>query len=485
VFDSITYDKGAGVLAMLENYIGEEAFREGVRRHMARFPHGVANSDDFVTSMAEGSGHPEIAGAFRSFIDQPGVPLVEARLQCPIDAPPRVQVSQSRYLPLGSAITTEEQSWQLPICVSHWGDSGRGRTCALVSVSEDLIELDTPSCPESVHPNAEGAGYYRFSLDESGWTTLIATASSLTPNEALAAVDSLDAGFRAGVISADIFVDGLVAFAARPEWDVASAVSSRLVSIGAILDTGQYSVLRGLLKATFRPRLLDLEQDDSDNALLARASLYNLLALTAEDETIRADLAALAAERIGYGGSAPDADAIEPDFLDTALSVGVHEFGESFFDMLFAVVETTSDAAFRQAALNALARAEDISLARRLREMLRDGDIRGEEALRMLRIQLARRATRLDAWDWVKANADSVISMTPETFRSSSIPSFGQSFCTTELGVDLSNFVAANAEALPGHERSLAQIQEQIGLCDSLRGARADELYAAINRAML
>jgi alanyl aminopeptidase len=102
----------------------------------------------------------------------------------------------------------------------------------------------------------------------------------------------------------------------------------------------------------------------------------------------------------------------------------------------------------------------------------------------MLRIQLARRTTRSDAWEWVKANAESVISMTPETFRSRSIPSFGQSFCTIERRADLSRFVAANAEALPGHERSLAQIQEQIGLCASLRGARADELYAALGRAM-
>jgi cytosol alanyl aminopeptidase len=164
--------------------------------------------------------------------------------------------------------------------------------------------------------------------------------------------------------------------------------------------------------------------------------------------------------------------------------VGVQEFGEPFFEMLFAAAKTTSDAAFRQAALNALARTEDASLARRLREMVRDGDIRGEEALRMLRIQLARRATRSDAWEWVKANAETVISMTPETFRSRSIPSFGQSFCTLERRADLSRFVAANAEALPGHERSLAQIQEQIGLCASLRGALADELYAALNRVV-
>src|SRR5262249_35157045 len=39
-FDSITYDKGAGVIGMLESYLGEERFRAGVRLHLSRHMHG-------------------------------------------------------------------------------------------------------------------------------------------------------------------------------------------------------------------------------------------------------------------------------------------------------------------------------------------------------------------------------------------------------------------------------------------------------------
>ena len=58
-FDSITYRKGGGVLSMFESFVGEEAFRDGVRLHMERYADDVATGDDFFRSIADGSGNPE------------------------------------------------------------------------------------------------------------------------------------------------------------------------------------------------------------------------------------------------------------------------------------------------------------------------------------------------------------------------------------------------------------------------------------------
>jgi alanyl aminopeptidase len=52
-FDSITYRKGGGVLSMFESFVGEEAFRDGVRLHMKRYADDVATADDFFESIAE------------------------------------------------------------------------------------------------------------------------------------------------------------------------------------------------------------------------------------------------------------------------------------------------------------------------------------------------------------------------------------------------------------------------------------------------
>ena len=187
-FDSISYEKGAGVLAMFESYIGEEAFRAGVRTHLERFAHSVADADQFVESLAQGSGRREIVESFRSFVDQPGVPVVEARLDCAAGAP-RIELRQRRYAPLGSAIDAEAQQWQIPVCVAYDEADRPGRVCAMLSERSTTIDLDIDSCPTAIHPNSRGAGYYRFTLDEPGWTALLGRASALEPAEALTLVD--------------------------------------------------------------------------------------------------------------------------------------------------------------------------------------------------------------------------------------------------------------------------------------------------------
>ena len=55
-FDAITYLKGGAVLGMFESWLGEDGFRAGIRTHMQRFPHGVADVEDFMASLAKGSG---------------------------------------------------------------------------------------------------------------------------------------------------------------------------------------------------------------------------------------------------------------------------------------------------------------------------------------------------------------------------------------------------------------------------------------------
>ncbi|MCA1777958.1 MAG: M1 family metallopeptidase, partial [Xanthomonadaceae bacterium] len=138
-FDGITYSKGGAVLSMFEGWIGEQAFRDGVRLHMRRFENGVADYQDFLASLAEGSGRPELVEAFSSFLFQPGVPLISVKLSCNAERP-TLRVAQSRYLPLGSQ-ADRDQRWQLPLCVRFGDADSSQRHCSLLDAAEDVIDL--------------------------------------------------------------------------------------------------------------------------------------------------------------------------------------------------------------------------------------------------------------------------------------------------------------------------------------------------------
>src|SRR6185503_13934421 len=57
-FDEITYQKGQSFIRMLESYLGEEPFREGIRCYMARHKFGNTTTADLWAALAEISGRP-------------------------------------------------------------------------------------------------------------------------------------------------------------------------------------------------------------------------------------------------------------------------------------------------------------------------------------------------------------------------------------------------------------------------------------------
>src|SRR5262249_60373109 len=62
----------------------------------------------------------------RSFIDQPGVPLVSARAACDAGAPPAIELRQRRFVPAG--LLAPPQRWKIPVCVAHGAAGDRKRT---------------------------------------------------------------------------------------------------------------------------------------------------------------------------------------------------------------------------------------------------------------------------------------------------------------------------------------------------------------------
>jgi alanyl aminopeptidase len=483
-FDGITYQKGGGVLDMLERFTGEEEFRAGVRLHMDRFADGTADAEDFIASVAEGSGQAEIEAAFMSFIEQPGVPLLSTEVVCEPGQPPRLEVSQTRYAPLGSAIDPGESEWRVPMCVSYSADGGDQATCAMLRESSQSIVLDAGECPTSVHPNADGAGYYRFALEPTWWEGLIAEAQSLPATEALALADSLDASFRAGVVPSETYVQGLAALAMHETWDVTDFVTEKLEDIRSVIKPEDLDAVHASFRSLVKPQYEALGDADDPASALLRQRLQRFLVVITEDPALREPLAVMAAARVGLDGD-PDPAAAPEDQLETILTVGVQDLGQPFFDALLQEALASEDPTFRSSAMGALGRTDDPGLLDSLHTALLVEDFKGTEFSRILFRLMARPKSREATFDWLQANDVIVLEVIPEGFRSDRVPWLGYGFCTGPEADTWQGFVESHAELLPGYERSLAQAVEYINLCSALREARGSELAGAFKAASL
>ncbi|HEY8265976.1 MAG TPA: M1 family metallopeptidase [Steroidobacteraceae bacterium] len=477
-FDAITYQKGGGVLSMLERFVGEREFRDGVRQYLKQHEDGTATAEDFIGSIAAVSRRDDIQPAFQSFISQPGVPLVSVRLDCNDPAHPRLQVGQSRYAPLGSAIQPQASQWQIPFCVSWQDGDRRASQCALLAERRQTLNLEAASCPVALLPNADGAGYYRFTVDEGGWRQLIESAPRLKPAEALVLVDALDAAFRAGTVPAPLYLSGLAALVNHDAWDVADAATDRLEDIADIYDSKELPAVESALRALVAPRYARLAGANDTGSELLHKSLQRFLIVMAKDRAMRAPLAAQAAKVIGLEGKS-DATAADPAELETVLTVGVQDLGQPFFDKLLGQLAASEDQTFRDAAIGALARVEDPALVRKLQAAVMAKTFKGTEIFRVLNRQMNRPATTESTYAWLRQNVDEILPLVPEGYRSNFVPYLGSRFCSAARADEWRAFVVAHADALPGYERDLDQATESIRLCAALKTARGGELLAA------
>lgn len=477
-FDSLTYSKGGGVLSMFESYLGEETFRDGVRLHLARHPHGVATSDEFFTALADASGQPAVVKAFRGFVEQPGVPLVSTSLSA--DGT-RLALSQSRYRPIGVTYAGE-QSWQVPVCVSLYGEESTVKRCLLLT--KEGSDLELPADTRAVMPNAAGAGYYRFAMDAKALSALVDLADTLPDPEALALVDSIVAAFRAGRLS---FVD-VVSAARRLAWHhnrlVTMALSDELVGIkDRWADAKERDAISALLIDIYEPRLaaLGLEpragayaNQDTQQRLL-RTSLARLLATDAKHAPTVAILVD-AARR-----SLKDPKALDPEFRPVAWSVGVRELGPAFAEEMARIVATSENSADRQAAAGALGAAEDPAASMATLELAIRPNVRVNEMATIIFRQLGQPETREVAWSWLGANFERMRDRLPG-FAQEYVYAAPTSFCDARLRASTKTFLD---EAVAGkHVSTLraARTLESIDLCMAQKAALGGQVREVLEQ---
>ncbi|MBK5921971.1 hypothetical protein CCR80_13100 [Rhodothalassium salexigens] len=481
-FDGITYSKGGGVLEMFESFLGEAAFRDGVRLHMERFAHDVADVNDFMASLAEGADRPDVVEAFESFLYQKGVPLVTASANC-TDGSATVSLSQRRYLPMGSDAEADQQ-WQIPVCVAYGGDGERGKACALLDAEQASPITIDGQCPAWIMPNANGSGYYRWTLDDAGWRALIDHFDALNTRERLSLGDSLAAGFNADAVAVATLVDAARIQAKAEAREVVMSPVGDLASLHAMVDDdATEEAIEALVRELYAPKLDEIGLSPSESegveVSLMRAPLVSTLARLGQHDDLRDTLVDMAETYVGDEGEPLDPTAIDPSLIGVALAVAVDEGDDAFAETLKAKALASRDASFRQRALVALARSEDDDMAEAMRTLALTDAVRDNEATAILFTLMGVDEHTDDMWDWIReeANFDGVLARIP-TWNKGGIARVGSVFCSADKAAEVKAFFEGRIETLEGGPRALAQTLEGIDLCAAAKAAKADEVKA-------
>ena len=482
-FDEITYQKGAAVIAMFERWMGRDAFRAGITSYLAAHQNGTATADDLFAALSVAAGR-DVGAPFRSFVSQPGVPLVEASLSCSPNGN-YLSLRQSRHLPLGSA-GDPARTWQIPVCAKVPDGKATQEACTLLTGPEGSLPLPTAKCPAWVMPNADAAGYYVLSMPPADMKKLTTAAwKHLDAPERIAVVHALRTSWTRGTRVADV-LPLLTPLATQPERAVAQAVADPFRTAKSWLAApAEREAIEKNAQRVFAPAWKEVgwepkkprpgektppPEDDERRGL--RADLLQIMVFVARDPAVRKEAAERGRAYVGFGkDGALHPEVADKDQLGACLHAAAEEGDAAFFDHLLRLLDRTTDEAIRNRIVTALGHFKSPDLAARALALTFDARIQQNETLMILDEQLHAPETRDAAWRWFEANVDQLAQRRPPS-RRGQLPWLATSFCDRPHADRLSNLFAERIEALQGGPRNLAAALEAIHLCAARRAVQ-------------
>jgi aminopeptidase N len=208
-FDEITYQKGEAVIRMLEAYVGEDAWRRGVRAYMREHAYGNTASGDLWRQVERAAAKPVTAIA-HDFTLQPGVPLIRVGEAVCRNGSTTVALTQGEF----SRDQPERKplSWRVPVIAQTVGATAPART--LISGGKGSLTL--PGCGPVV-VNAGQSGYYRTLYSQAGFARLSGQFAALAPIDQLGVLSDTWSLGMAGLQPASNFLDLAQAAAANAD----------------------------------------------------------------------------------------------------------------------------------------------------------------------------------------------------------------------------------------------------------------------------
>jgi alanyl aminopeptidase len=462
-YDDITYLKSLAVINMVDQFFGPDTFRPALGRYIETFSDGVADSPDFYRVIGVETSTPALTETFRGFVEQTGVPLLEATQNCDAGDEPSLTIRQSRYKALGSPIDDSAKKWSIPVCVR----SNKADRCGMMTEAQETLPLTDEECPQWVMPNAWGAGYYRWTLDNLGWAALIDSFDELTPVEALSAVDSAFAAFEAGKLDESILLNIVVASSRVRARQVVTAPLPYLQKyVSQHFSTADKTNFLAFARDLYQPIVESSASSAEDDAQLLHSQLVSFMALTALDPDSRNLLRGMAQSFTGFE-RARDDDAMPSDLYYPAIAVAIQDAGDDFLHHVIKFRRELDDPVFEDASANAVGHVNNPDLLEIVHELALSEQLGPRETFGMMRTALSESALRDQHWTWLQDNFPAIVDKIPTQWRRRT-PRMAANFCDPARRAELGDLFEDYADLVAGYQRSLRQADESIGLCIAL-----------------
>ena len=487
---AITYAKGSSMFRMFEAFVGRDAWRSFLQSYLRAHAWGTATADELLVQLSDNFG-PATATAMRSFLEQPGVPRISARLRCDPLQPPRVWLSQQRSLPAG-VTDPDPKLWSLPVCLRYGDARSSSQQCVSLSAPAVIVELRELSaaaragerCPTWMILNADAVGYYRSAVDPKVARALLTPSSAIakaakpTPAERMMLVEDL----RAAVARDELGLDKLLALVPVIAADPDDKVARRALAAAELrldgLDDATYAAARRWRYRTFKARAQQLgwrrgAKDSEERHELRQA----IVPVVADDDPALTSEAVRLAERW-----LADRSGLDDDLVDAALSTAARKGDAARFARYVAAEQAARDRSEHRRLLGALGDFTDPALAGQALALVLRPDVDLRDSIGIVYRVLWQRENRDLGLAFLDAHLDELLARMRDDEASWFLAAVAGAFCDADRKAHVAALVAPRATKVDGAQASVTRALEQADRCIALVQRELPALHRVVDR---
>jgi len=456
-FDVITYWKGAGVVRMIEGFLGEQVFRDGVRSYLNRYREANASADDFWRELGVASGR-DVATIANAWIHEPGHPLVRSSARVD-DGGLRVTLQQERFFADATGGAGSTQRWPVPIVIKY----GRGATISeqRILFQEESTEVTLPEA-DWYFPNSDANGFYRFTMEGEALPQLVAVLQRvLQPHERLALADNQWALLRAGKVSVADYLRLLEGYRDETDRAVMSVIAEQLawLSLHAVSDEARPR-FEAFVRAYYQPQFdrmgWDPQVGENADDRQRRATVIAALGSTGREPSLRAEAVKRAQRYLA------DRSSLDPNLTSVVIGLAARDGDSALYEKYVDAKRNASrDPEEEQRFLLSLSAFEVPELIQRTLELTLTNEVRAQDRAFLFAGLLGRRASRPQAWEFVRIHWAELTKLIDPMLLQNLVRGLGQ-LTYEPAASEVQTFLADNVT--DESRETTAQVREQLAI---------------------
>ncbi|XP_019614242.1 PREDICTED: puromycin-sensitive aminopeptidase-like isoform X6 [Branchiostoma belcheri] len=235
IFDTISYSKGASVIRMLHDFIGDEDFRKGMNLYLTKFMYKNTFTEDLWASLGQASGKP-VDKIMSTWTKQMGFPVLE--VSATQEGTSRVlKIKQSKFCAEGPS-EDDSSLWMVPVSISTSQSPATAVKTLLLDQRETTVTIDNVKPDDWVKLNPGTVGFYRTQYSSDMLDRLLPAIKdqSLPPRDRLGIQNDLFALAKSGVASTVDILRVMEAFVNESNYTVWSDLAANIASLSTLLS---------------------------------------------------------------------------------------------------------------------------------------------------------------------------------------------------------------------------------------------------------